>query len=124
MELNMERIVGYCGIICSECPTFKATQTNDDAERRRVADLWTKEYGTELTAEDINCLSCLSKSPPVFHHCNVCEIRKCAIERNVDNCAHCEEYACEQLTKFFDAVNPAKTVLDEIYASINSGENE
>lgn len=61
----MERIVGCCGIICSECPTFKATQTNDDAERRRVADLWTKEYGTKLTAEDINCLSCLSTSHSV-----------------------------------------------------------
>jgi hypothetical protein len=118
----MERIVGCCGIICSECPTFKATQINDDAERSRVADLWTKEYGTELTVKDINCLSCLSKGSPVFHHCNVCKIRKCVFKRKIDNCAYCEEYPCEQLTTFFEAVNSAKNVLDEIHVFIKKRE--
>lgn len=51
----MDRIVAYCGIICSDCPTFKATKMDDDAERRRVAKLWTKQYGKEFKMEDINC---------------------------------------------------------------------
>lgn len=41
----MEKIMAYCGITCSDCPTFMATKMNDDAERKRVAELGTKEYG-------------------------------------------------------------------------------
>ncbi|PIX31581.1 hypothetical protein COZ60_03745, partial [Candidatus Bathyarchaeota archaeon CG_4_8_14_3_um_filter_42_8] len=30
----MEKMVGYCGIVCSDCPVLMATRKNDDAERR------------------------------------------------------------------------------------------
>ena len=95
----MERIVAYCGIICSECPTFKATKANDDAERRRVAELWTKQYGREYKMDDINCDGCLTEGPRIFGYCKVCKIRKCAKEKNVKNCAYCEEYSCEKLSR-------------------------
>ncbi len=113
----MDRIVAYCGIICSDCPTFKATKMDDDAERGRVAKLWTKQYGKEFKMEDINCDGCLTRGQRVFSYCNICEIRKCGRERNVENCAYCEDYACEKLSKFFDESKPAKEVLDEIRAS-------
>ena len=46
-------------------------------------------------------------------------MRKCAKERKIENCAHCDEYACEKLSDFFSKVRvPAKEVLDEIRASI------
>lgn len=113
----MERIVAYCGIICSDCPAFKATQANDDVERRRVAELWTKQYGEEYRTEDINCDGCLTRGSRIFGHCKVCEIRKCAEERHVENCAYCEEYACEKLSRLFNIFKQAKEVLDEIRAS-------
>ena len=113
----MERVVAYCGIICSDCPTFKATKNDDDAERRRVAELWTKQYGREYKMEDINCDGCLTKGRRVFSYCIVCEIRKCAQERNVENCAYCVEYACEKLSNLFNEYKPAKEVLDEIRIS-------
>ena len=113
----MDRIVAYCGIICSDCPTFKATKMDDDAERRRVAKLWTKQYGKEFKMEDINCDGCLTRGQRVFSYCNICEIRKCAREKNVENCAYCEDYACKKLSKLFDEFKPAKEVLDEIRAS-------
>ena len=113
----MERIVAYCGIICSDCPTLKATKMDDDDERRRVAKLWTKQYGKEFKIEDINCDGCLTEGPRVFSYCNVCEIRKCAKERKVENCAYCEDYACDKLSKLFNEFKPAKEVLDEIRAS-------
>lgn len=117
-ELNMGRIVAHCGIICSDCPTFIATKNDDDAERRRVAELWTKQYDKEYKKEDINCDGCLTVGPRIFDYCKVCEIRKCAGERNVENCAHCEDYACEKLSKLFNEYKPAKEVLDEIRASL------
>lgn len=114
----MQRIVAYCGIICSDCPTFKATKANGDVERRRVAKLWTKQYGREYKAEDINCDGCLTEEARIFGYCKTCKMRRCARERNVENCAHCEDYACEKLSKLFLEYKPAKQVLDEIRASL------
>ena len=37
-----------------------------------------------------------------------------AMVRDVINCAHCAEYACEKLTAFFGQVPEAQAVLDEI----------
>jgi hypothetical protein len=113
----MGRIVAYCGIICSDCPTFNATKANDDAERRRVAELWTKQYGRKFRMEDINCDGCLTEGLRIFSHPKVCKMRMCARERNLENCAHCSEYACEKLSKLFNEYEPAREVLDEIRAS-------
>lgn len=113
----MEKMIAFCGIVCSDCPTYKATQMDDDAERKRVAELWTKQYGTEHKVEDINCDGCLSKGPRIYSYCNSCEIRKCGQEKSVENCAYCEEYACDKLSKLFEEYRPAREVLDEIRKS-------
>lgn len=93
----MEKIIGYCGIICSDCPVLTATVKDDDSERKRVAEISRKQYGKGYRPEDINCDGCISDSPRIFGHCNICEIRKCGREKNVKNCAHCSEYPCERL---------------------------
>ena len=110
----MEKIVGYCGIVCSDCPVLIATQKNDDAERRRVAEVFTKQYGREYKPEDINCDGCISSGPRIFSYCTVCEIRKCGKEKNVVNCASCADYPCEKLSKLFAGYSKAKETLDEI----------
>jgi hypothetical protein len=114
----MEQIVAYCGITCSDCPTFKATKLNDDNERKRVAELWTKEYGRPFKTEDINCNGCLTRTAPVFSYCNMCEIRKCGQERNVKNCAYCDDYKCEKLSKLHEQAPKAKETLDKTHRSI------
>jgi len=110
----MEKIIGYCGIICSDCPVFTATQKNDDVERKRVAEIFTKQYGKKYKPEDINCDGCISDSPRFFSYCNVCEIRKCGREKNVKSCAYCLEYPCEKLSQLFSKYSKAKETLDEI----------
>ena len=110
----MDRIVAICGLTCQGCPAYLATLNDDDDMRKETAERWGKEFNADLKPEDINCMSCLSKEGPVFQHCNVCEIRKCGMDREVVNCAHCDEYACEKLTKFFGMVPDAKKTLDEI----------
>jgi len=114
----MKRIVAYCGIICSDCPVFKATKMNNDAERRRVAELWTKQYDKDYGPENINCDGCLTQGQKIFSYCKVCEIRKCARERNVKNCAYCEQYVCEKLSYLLNKYKPAKEVLDKIRISL------
>jgi hypothetical protein len=110
----MEKLISMCGLICSECPAFIATQKNDDEERRKVAEMWAKEYKADLKSEDINCSGCIVDTDKLFNYCKVCEIRKCGKEKKVKNCAYCTEYACEKLTDFFKMAPQAKTNLEEV----------
>lgn len=110
----MEKMIGYCGIICSNCPVMLATQKDDDVERRRVADVFTKQYGNEFKPEDINCDGCISDSKRIFPHCHVCGIRKCGIDKKVKNCAYCSEYLCQKVSEVFASYRKAKETLDEV----------
>lgn len=109
----MSSIIAKCGLVCTDCPAYIATQRDDGAERARVAEMWGKEFGTDFKVEDINCDGCLS-SGRVFSYCNTCEIRKCGDEKSVDNCALCEDFACDTISKFFETVPAAKTLLESI----------
>jgi hypothetical protein len=119
----MDKIIGYCGIICSDCPVLMATQKDDYTERKRVAELFTKQYGREYKPEDINCDGCLGDSLRIFSYCGVCEIRKCGREKKVRNCAFCEGYPCERLSKLFAEYSKAKGTLDELKREILHEEN-
>jgi len=110
----MDKMIAFCGLNCAECPAFVATQKDDDEERKKVAELWSKEFNCEIKPGDINCDGCLVESDQLFSHCKVCEIRKYGLEKEVKNCAYCGDYACEKLTKFFDMASEAKTTLSEI----------
>ena len=110
----MEKMIAFCGLGCSGCPAYIATQKNDDEERKKVAEMWSKEFKAQLKPEDINCDGCIADSYRLFSHVKVCEIRKCGLEKKVKNCAYCDEYACEKLTEFFKMAPDAKTTLDEI----------
>jgi hypothetical protein len=107
-------MIGYCGIVCSDCPVLVATQKDDDSERKRVAELFTRQYGKEYTSESINCDGCLSDSPRVFSYCGICEIRKCGRDKKVENCGFCADYPCERLSKLFAEYSKAKETLDEV----------
>ncbi len=110
----MEKMIAFCGIICSECPAWIATQADDDDKRAEVARLWSKEYNTDLQAKDIDCDGCHSDGGTLFGHCQVCEIRKCGLEMRVANCAYCPDYACHKLDQFFKMAPDAEKRLDGI----------
>jgi len=111
---KMEKMIGFCGIVCSECPGFLATQKDDNEERRKVAELWSKQYNSDIKPEDINCDGCFSESGRLINHGKVCEIRKCGQDKNLKNCAYCDEYPCEKLYQFFEIATDAKSTLDDI----------
>jgi Protein of unknown function (DUF3795) len=107
----MEKIIGYCGLICTECPAYLAKQNDDDDLRKNTAQEWSKRYGADIKPENINCAGCTTDGVK-FAHCNKCEIRVCGISRGVKNCGHCDDYACDKLIEFFGFVPDAKKVLD------------
>jgi hypothetical protein len=114
----MERMVAYCGIVCTDCPGFIATQAGDTAELERLAEHSRTEYNRpEITVAWVMCDGCLAKSERMCAYCAECGIRLCGMERGVENCAFCEDYACEKLQDFFKMVPQAQAVLVEIRAS-------
>jgi len=50
----------------------------------------------------------------------VCEIRKCGIENKVKNCAYCNKYPCERLSKLFAEYSKAKETLDMVRHEIGA----
>jgi len=109
--------ISFCGTACNECPAFLATQNDNGDERSKIAELWSKQYNADIKPEHINCDGCLSEGKNFFH-CKVCEVRKCAQEKGLKNCAYCDKYACEKLKPIFEMAPDAKTTLDEIRESL------
>jgi hypothetical protein len=110
-------MVAYCGLVCTDCPAYVATQTNVPSALERVAAQWREQFNApEITAESIICDGCLgSNGGRLSSYCNVCEIRACGVERGVTNCAHCPDYACEKLEGFFAHATEARARLDDIW---------
>jgi hypothetical protein len=109
----MEKIISRCGLVCSECPAFIATIEDDDKQRAEVAELWSKQFAMEVKPEDVNCVGCLAAGVH-SSYCGMCEIRKCAIEKGLDSCAMCDDYACEKLENVLSMEPSCRERLDEI----------
>lgn len=115
----MERIIAYCGLACSDCGAYTATQADDRAALERVAAQWRQEYNAPgITVESVLCDGCLT-GPRKCGHCAECNIRACGVARGVANCAHCADYAtCDKIQGFFAMVPPARATLDAVRAAL------
>ena len=110
----MKEMIAFCGLNCYECGAFIAKQNNDDKKRAEVAREWSDLFKEEIKPEDINCDGCRSEGGEHFSYCNVCEIRKCGMEKEVVNCGYCIDYPCERLDFIFNAAPDTKRRLDDI----------
>ncbi|UCG36373.1 MAG: DUF3795 domain-containing protein [Candidatus Bathyarchaeota archaeon] len=104
----MNRMIAFCGINCSDCKALVATKENDDAKKTAIAEEW------KIKPEEVDCHGCIDRSGRHINYWSTCEIRKCGTEKEVENCAHCIDYACEKLGKFHERAPKAKETLEEI----------
>ena len=109
----MAKMIAYCGLVCTDCDAYKATQKDDDKLRTAVAEKWTKEYSHPFKAEDINCDGCTGTGQHVGY-CSVCPTRKCASDKGVKNCGWCDDYPCSGLEEMFKVRPDAKKTLDAV----------
>jgi hypothetical protein len=92
-------MLGYCGIDCSACSAYQGTVAT------RI-DLLEKVAGSDLKgankAQEWVCLGCTPADQGFLaKYCETCGIRACAIERGVQNCAACSEFAaCDRVQTF------------------------
>ena len=113
----MTRIVAYCGLVCSECPSYVHTQSGNMEELARLAERTKAEHGiADATAESVMCDGCLSAEGRKIGYCAECAIRACGVARGVAHCAACADYACDKLDGFFEMVPAARTTLDALRA--------
>ena len=89
-------MIAYCTVDCCECPIYAATLTNDNMLRGDIARQLTGNFNYALEPGQINCGGCKG-SKNVFFFCKLCEVKKCAITKGLDNCSLCPDYACENL---------------------------
>ena len=106
-------MIAYCGVECTKCMAFIATKENNDELRRKQAEEWSKKFNQTITPESINCDGCLSTGRHVSY-CSMCDIKKCCIEKKIENCAFCDDYACEKLEKVLSMEPSCRERLDNI----------
>ena len=114
----MGKMIAFCGLVCTECPAFIATQEDDREGLKRVAAQWSQQFNTSIAPEDCICDGCLAFEGRLSSYCHVCEIRACGIKRDVQNCAYCDDYPCQELEKFFAFAPDAKATLEGIRQSL------
>jgi hypothetical protein len=87
----MERL-GICGDNCGLCPRFIATRSDDEEKLNEVAELWMRLGFREVVVSpgEIECHGC---SPEI--KCAYPLQRKCALDKNLENCGRCDDYPCE-----------------------------
>jgi hypothetical protein len=112
----MDQVIAFCGLDCAACPAFHASERLSMEERQKTADKWSKDFNHNFAATDIDCVGCTPKDGVHIGYCSMCEIRLCALGKNLATCASCPEFACAKLEGFFKGAPQAKENLMKLRA--------
>lgn len=87
----MKDTIGYCGLDCKKCDAYIATISDDQALREKTAKLWAELNNAPILPEHINCEGCRADGAKTVFCENMCEIRKCAMKKDMATCGECPE---------------------------------
>ena len=109
--LRGSALIAFCGVPCTECPAYIATQVDDREALEQVLVQWRACFrDAHITLQDTTCDGCQTESGRLNGYCRQCSIRPCAKGRGVPTCAHCEEYACGELERLLTMCDRQKGV--------------
>lgn len=74
-----------------KCDAYIATVNDDDALREKTAALWAKLNQAPILPEHINCEGCRMNGVKTVFCDRLCQIRQCALEKEVATCGECSE---------------------------------
>ena len=112
----MEEMIGYCGYSCHLC----AARSDDPAVRQKLVDGWRKIFGHEnYTAENVRCDGCRANGRLADTQCKA---RPCAMEREVDSCAACDDFPCDKVRHLLAGRDGMLTFLHPRLGSLTEGE--
>jgi hypothetical protein len=98
--MKRKKRISYCGIDCSICPVYVATEKRQKKAQIRIAKLWSDQE-THYESCEISCKGCHEPWGKKFRHCAECEVRACARKKLYTTCADCPEYPCEKLNNLY-----------------------
>jgi len=115
----MDLMIAYCGLNCSTCPLHLATLETDISHKREmrieIACFCSEYYKMDMHPEDVNdCDGCRALTGNLFMGCAQCMIRKCVMEKRLESCAFCADYACELLKAHWQLDPAARLRLEEL----------
>ena len=115
----MSELIAYCGLNCSGCPIYLATIETDLSKQQQmrieIARQCNELYKMSMKSEDVtDCDGCIVNTGRLFTGCVNCKIRICAMEKGLESCAWCPEYACESLEEMFTHDPEAKVRLEQM----------
>ena len=115
--------LAFCGLDCVNCPIHLATLEQDPdikaKMRIEIADMIARIYNSTPKPEIIcDCDGCKFVNGRLFNGCANCEIRKCAMANDLENCAYCANYQCDKLKRHFAIDKEAQIRLEEIRKKI------
>jgi hypothetical protein len=91
-------MLGYRGVNCTECSSYKTTVTADKELLEKAAASLAGANGAPAWV----CLGCTPADQGFLaKYCATCKIRACAIDKKVQNCAACDGYESCQMLKDF-----------------------
>jgi hypothetical protein len=91
----MDPILTRCGYRCDLCLAYEPNVKQNPANQQKLSDGWHRYFGFRIPPEEIICDGCMSENPTLID--TGCPVRPCVIEKDLDNCSQCEEYACDKL---------------------------
>ena len=107
-------MIACCGINCTKCEAYIATQANSEDKLAKVAKKWGEYFKKDIAPESIACDGCLTDGRKSFYCTDICEVRVCCTEKVIDNCAFCEEFSCSKLEEIFKIAPDAEKNLRKI----------
>ena len=110
-------MIAYCGLDCTKCPAYIATQVDDDKMRADCAQFFNQKYKMGVKPENVNCDGCSSESR-VLYFCKACNVRKCAREKKLDSCALCSGFICSKLEELMHMDKNIKKTVEALKLSI------
>ena len=110
----MSKLIAICGLDCEKCQARIATVNNDEELRKKVASEWSELNEVQIKPEMINCLGCRVNGPKTYFCEQMCPIRQCALARQIETCAQCDDFAtCPHIQII---TNANKEALDNLLA--------
>ena len=86
------KMLAYCGLYCEQCSARVAIAERDLAHVEPFLEKYRKDR-PELS--DWDCGGCKGRCI-----CGPCEIKDCAIAKEVGHCGECDSFPCENITAF------------------------
>lgn len=102
-----------CGIDCSTCIAYIATQTDDTATKQKMAEDYKAKFKLEKTLAELECDGC-NQTGRHIGFCAECSIRQCSTAQGYATCAECADFPCEKGEFIWTTNSQSKARLEEL----------